>query len=158
MPRHIAARASRILDKSSNLQGQNYQVNQSLIAIGSGGLFGVGYGQSATKASYLPRDRRFHLAVIAEELGSSGPGSLLSSLPCSVSVCSGLRTRWGPVRAFAPHWLRHRDRPAGVHQHGLDLGVIPLTGVPLPFVSYGGTALAIFITMMGISLNISQYA
>ena len=154
------ARIVGYLDKSSNLQGQNYQVNQSLIAIGSGGLFGVGYGQSATKASYLPTpidDSIF--AVISEELGFIGASFLV--------VLFGLL-------AFRMFWLARKvgDQFGRLLLIGFGTvialqaftnmasisGIIPLTGVPLPFVSYGGTALAIFITMAGICLNISKYA
>ena len=81
------------LHPTQNLQGQNYQVNQSLIAIGSGGLWGVGYGQSATKDSYLPTpidDSIF--AVVAEELGFIGAGALSRSLRSSRSACSGSRS------------------------------------------------------------------
>jgi cell division protein FtsW len=154
------ARIEGFLDKSSNTQGQNYQVDQALIAIGSGGVTGVGYGQSATKASYLPApidDSIF--AVIAEELGFIGASFLvllfalltfrLFWLARNMSDQFGrlLLIGFGTVIALQ----------AFVNMASIS-GIIPLTGVPLPFVSYGGTALAIFITMAGITLNISKYA
>ncbi len=154
------ARIEGFLNKGSNVQGQNYQVDQALIAIGSGGVAGVGYGQSAVKASYLPDpidDSIF--AVIAEELGFIGAASLVVLFALLTFRMFQLARRigdqfgrllligFGTVIAFQ----------ALVNMASIS-GVIPLTGVPLPFVSYGGTALAVFTTMMGLSLNISRYA
>jgi cell division protein FtsW len=154
------ARIEGYLNNTQNLQGQNYQVNQSLIAIGSGGFWGVGYGQSATKANYLPTpidDSIF--AVVAEELGFVGAAALIALF--------GIVT-------FRMFWLARTTRDqfgkllligfgsvialqAFVNMASIS-GIIPLTGVPLPFVSYGGTALAIFITMVGVSLNVTRYS
>jgi cell division protein FtsW len=153
------ARIEGYLNQSSNAQGQNYQVNQALIAIGSGGFFGQGYGQSATKASYLPTpidDSIF--AVVAEELGFVGAGALVALFA---------------IVTFRMFWLARRMTDqfgrllligfgtvialqAFVNMASIS-GIIPLTGVPLPFVSYGGTALAIFITMAGVALNVTRY-
>jgi cell division protein FtsW len=152
-------RITGFLDQSANTQGQNYQLNQSLIAIGSGGLFGKGYGQSLTKNGSLPTpidDSIF--AVVAEELGFVGAGALVALFA------------FFAIRLF---WLAKRmnDRFGKFLLIGFGMvialqafvnmaatsGLIPLTGVPLPFVSYGGTALAIFLTMSGISLNVSKY-
>ncbi|MEK7195095.1 MAG: putative peptidoglycan glycosyltransferase FtsW [Patescibacteria group bacterium] len=139
--------------------GQNYQINQALNAIGSGGITGVGYGDSIIKTSRLPApldDSIF--AVIAEELGFVGAGSLV--------VLFALLT-------FRMFWLarKMRDRfgqlilvgfgtivtSQAIVNMGAISGMMPLTGIPLPFISFGGTALAVFLTMMGISVNISKY-
>jgi cell division protein FtsW len=153
------ARITAFLHQSANTQGQNYELSQSLIAIGSGGLFGQGYGQSATKASYLPDpidDSIF--AVIGEELGFVGAGVLITLF--------GLYT-------FRLYWLSRKVNDqfgrfiligfgtiiaiqAFVNMASIS-GIIPLTGVPLPFVSYGGTAFAVFLTMSGLALNVSRY-
>ena len=153
------ARITGFLHQNSNTQGQNYQINQALIAIGSGGPMGQGYGQSATKATYLPDpidDSIF--AVVAEELGFIGAGALVALF--------GLYT-------FRLYWLARKTSDkfgrmlligfgtvialqAFVNMASIS-GIIPLTGVPLPFVSYGGTALAVFLTMSGIALNVSRY-
>jgi cell division protein FtsW len=154
------ARISGFLNQSADTQGQNYQVNQALIAIGSGGETGLGYGQSVTKMSSLPTpidDSIF--AVVAEELGFVGAGSLLALFA---------------IFTFRLFWLAKKtnDRFGRLLLVGFGMvialqafvnmaaisGLIPLTGVPLPFISYGGTALAMFLTMSGISLNISKYA
>ena len=154
------ARILGFLDQSADAQGQNYQVNQGLIAIGSGGLTGVGYGQSITKNGYLPTpidDSIF--AIVAEELGFVGAGALLA-----LFALFALRLFWlakktgdrfgrlllvgfGMVIAFQ----------AFVNMAATS-GLIPLTGIPLPFVSYGGSALAVFLTMSGIALNVTKYA
>jgi cell division protein FtsW len=154
------ARVLGFLDQSADAQGKNYQVNQALIAIGSGGTTGLGYGQSATKMGYLPTPTDDSIfAVVAEELGFVGATSLIAIFA---------------MYSFRLFWLAKRisDRfgrllligfgtivalQAFVNMAAIS-GFIPLTGVPLPFVSYGGTALAIFLTMSGISLNISKYA
>jgi cell division protein FtsW len=153
------ARILGFLHPTEDAQTQNYQVNQGLIALGSGGLFGVGYGQSVTKAAYLPTpidDSIF--AVIGEELGFVGAATLI------VLFC---------LFTFRLFWLAKKtgDRFGRLILIGLGTviafqafvnmaaisGVIPLTGVPLPFISYGGTALAIFLTMSGVALNVSKY-
>lgn len=153
------ARIIGYLDQSANTQGTNYQLNQSLIAIGSGGITGAGYGQSATKTSYLPTpidDSIF--AVVAEELGFVGTGALIALFAMFA------------IRLF---WLARKasDRFGRLLLVGFGMmialqafvnmaatsGLVPLTGVPLPFVSYGGTALAVFLTMSGIALNVSKY-
>jgi cell division protein FtsW len=153
------ARITGYLNGSQNLQGQNYQVNQSLIAIGSGGLFGEGYGQSATKASYLPTpidDSIF--AVVAEELGFVGAGLLVALFAIITFRMFWLARRTGDQfgRLLLIGFGTVIALQAFVNMASIS-GIIPLTGVPLPFVSYGGTALAVFITMAGVSLNISKY-
>jgi cell division protein FtsW len=154
------ARIEGYFNKNSNLQGQNYQVNQALIAIGSGGLFGTGYGQSATETNYLPTpidDSIF--AVVAQELGFVGAAALIALFA---------------IVTFRMFWLAKNTRDqfgkllligfgtvialqAFVNMASIS-GIIPLTGVPLPFVSYGGTALAIFVTMAGVALNVTRYS
>lgn len=154
------ARIEGYLQSNSHTQGQNYQVDQALIAIGSGGVTGVGYGQSATKLSYLPdsiNDSIF--AVIAEELGFIGAAFLIVLFSLLT-----LRMFWLAKRVTDPFgqlvligFGTIIAAQAFVNMAAIS-GIIPLTGVPLPFVSYGGTALAVFIIMMGLSLNISKYA
>ena len=153
------ARILGYLDTGADVQGQNYQVNQGLIAIGSGGLWGVGYGQSATKAGYLPTpidDSIF--AVAGEELGFVG-ASILATLFALLSLRMFLLAkRMGDQfgRLLLVGFGMVVALQAFVNMASIS-GLIPLTGVPLPFVSYGGTALAIFLTMMGVAVNVSKY-
>ncbi len=137
-----------------------FHLNQALIAIGSGGLFGVGYGQSTTKISYLPEpigDSIF--AVIAEETGFIGSAFLIALF--LVLVFKIFWLAWKSRDTFARLLLVGFGSLIAIQTFvniGAISGIIPLTGTPLPFVSYGGTALAVFLTMSGIMVNVSRYA
>ncbi len=135
-----------------------YQILQSLYAIGSGGLFGLGYGKSKQKYLYLPFQYNDYIfAVVCEELGLIG--ALLIVVLFAAMI---LRGYWIALRA--------RDRFSTVLAAGLvtliavqtilNLGVVtnllPSTGIALPFFSYGGTALAVNLGEMGIVLHISR--
>jgi len=153
------ARITGFLDQSGDAQGKNYQVNQALIAIGSGGWTGVGYGQSVTKNGYLPTpidDSIF--AVVAEELGFVGAGALIAFFAMFTFRLFWLAKRTGDRfgRLLLVGFGTLVAFQALVNMGAIS-GLIPLTGVPLPFVSYGGTALAVFLTISGISLNVSRY-
>lgn len=136
-----------------------YQILQSLYAIGSGGLFGLGFGKSKQKYLYLPFQYNDYIfAVICEELGLVG--ALLIIFLFAVTIARG-------------YWiaLRARDRFSTVLASGLitliavqtvlNLAVVtnllPSTGIALPFFSYGGTALAVNLGEMGILLSISRH-
>ena len=136
-----------------------YQILQSLYAIGSGGLFGLGYGKSRQKYLYLPFQYNDYIfAVICEELGLVGALGIIALLSALI-----LRGYWIALHA--------RDRFSAVLASGLvtliavqtvlNLGVVtnllPSTGISLPFFSYGGTALAVNLGEMGIVLSISRY-
>jgi cell division protein FtsW len=136
-----------------------YQINQAQEAISGGGLFGVGFGKSTTKFRYLPEpigDSIF--AVVAEELGFVGSLFLISVfilffirgtlIAKKANDQFGKLAVMGLVSAIAIQTFIHI---------GAVSGLVPLTGVPLPFISYGGTALAVFLTMSGIIVNISKY-
>ena len=135
-----------------------YQILQSLYAIGSGGLFGLGYGKSRQKYLYLPFQYNDYIfAIVCEELGLIG--ALLIAALFAVTI---LRGYWIALRA--------EDRFSTVLAAGLvtliavqtilNLGVVtnllPSTGIALPFFSYGGTALAVNLGEMGIVLSISR--
>ena len=136
-----------------------YQILQSLYAIGSGGLFGLGFGRSRQKYLYLPFQYNDYIfAIICEELGLVG-ALMIIALFCAVIA----RGYWIALRA--------RDRFSTVLAAGLvtliavqtilNLGVVtnllPSTGIALPFFSYGGTALAVNLGEMGILLSISRH-
>ncbi len=141
-------------------QGVGYQINQALLAIGSGGWFGKGYGHSVQKFQYLPEvigDSIF--AVMAEELGF-----FLSMLFVAVFVIMILRgleiARKVPDR-FGSYLIIGIVVWFGAQAFvniGAMVGILPITGVPLPFLSYGGTALVMCMAASGIVLNISKYA
>lgn len=136
-----------------------YQILQSLYAIGSGGLFGLGLGKSRQKYLYLPFQYNDYIfAVICEELGLLGAAAVIALLMALV-----LRGYWVALHA--------QDRFSTVLAAGLvtliavqtvlNLGVVtnllPSTGIALPFFSYGGTALAVNLGEMGIVLSISRH-
>jgi len=141
-------------------RGIGYQINQALLAIGSGGILGVGLGHSLQKFNYLPEpigDSIF--AIIGEELGLIG-GVFLVGLFLFFAM-RGMRIAKAAPDRFA------RLLAAGivswiVFQAFINIaaisGLIPLTGIPLPFISYGGTSIIFLLAGVGILLNISKYS
>lgn len=153
-----AARVSTFLNATSDPQGKGYHIAQAQLAIGSGGLFGVGFGRSTTKY-YLPEpigDSIF--AVISEEFGFAGAAALL--IVFLAFLWRGLKIARDASDNFGRYLVTSFMCMFGLQTFvnvGAISGVIPMTGVPLPFISYGGTALAVFLTMCGIVVNISKY-
>jgi cell division protein FtsW len=152
------ARLTGFLHPNSDTGGAGFQAKQATIAIGSGGMFGVGLGESVQKASYLPEAHTDMIAaVIGEELGLAGMFLLI-----------GLFGMFGYAGLRAAH--RARDRFSKLLAAGLTslilaqaalnlfavLGLAPLTGVPLPFVSYGGTSLVMTLAAAGLILNVAR--
>lgn len=141
-------------------QGIGYQINQALLAVGTGGVWGLGFGRSRQKYQFLPEPAGDSIfAVIAEELG------LIRTLPILIAfvfiayrgfmiarespdvfgrlLATGI-TVWILVQAFV--------------NIGSILAITPLTGIPLPFISYGGSALVMVLLAIGVLLNISKYS
>lgn len=139
--------------------GSSYQVINGYIAIGSGGLEGVGLGQSIQKLGYLPEPQTdFIMAIIAEELGILGVIIVLGGLGFIVfrALSIALKTKDPLARMIAAgigSWIAIQTF---INLGGLS-GLIPLTGVTLPFISYGGTSLLLLSFAMGILVNISMY-
>ena len=151
-------RLTGFFDPETNIQGSAFHVNQAKIAIGSGGLTGVGYGQSTTKILYLPEpigDSIF--AVIGEEFGFIGSLFLISAFLFLIIKGFLLSRKIGD--RFGQLLLVGFSTLIGVQAFvhiGAISGLLPPTGTPLPFISYGGTALAVFMTISGIMVNISK--
>lgn len=139
-------------------QGTGYQINQALLAIGSGGLFGRGYGHSLQKHQYLPEvegDSVF--AVMGEELGFFLTTGFLVIL--LAFFLRGLRIAQNAPDAFGRYlavgitaWFGAQS----IVNIGAMLSLLPLTGVTLPFVSYGGTSLVMTCVAVGVVYNISK--
>lgn len=151
-------RVFSFLHPNSDTLGKTYQINQSLIAIGSGGLWGVGYGRSTTKLHYLPEPMGDSIfAVIAEELGFIGSVGLIALF--LLFVWRGMKIAKRAPDLFSQltivGFVSLIGLQAFVHM-GAVSGLLPFTGIPLPFTSYGGTALAVFLTMSGIIVNVSR--
>lgn len=156
---YLQERVKTFIDPSNDPRGASYQVQQSMIALGSGGLFGRGYGQSIQKFSYLPEPQGDSIfAVIGEEFGLVGAMGtiflyilfLLRGLRISNNspdIFSGLLVS-GIVILITLQSFMHIASVTGV---------FPLTGVPLVFMSHGGTALMIYLAAVGIVLQISKY-
>jgi cell division protein FtsW len=153
-------RVKTFFNKGADAQGAGYQINQSLIAIGSGQITGRGFGQSVQKFGYLPQptdDSVF--AVAAEEFGFIG-SSLLIFLYCFLLVnLFRISTKspdlFGSLMAIGLAVLVGSESFMNISAM---LGIIPLSGMPLLFVSHGGTALIIILAVSGIVANISKYS
>ncbi len=155
---YVMQRIQSMLNPNSNHQTSSYQLNQSLIAVGSGGLWGRGFGQSIQKFSYLPEpigDSVF--AVAGEEFGFVGTFLLIGVFVMfgleGLKISSGSNDEFG--RLFSMGIVILIVSQAMVNIGGI-IGVLPLTGIPLPFVSHGGTALFINLIEAGIIMNISR--
>lgn len=157
---YVLQRILTFFDPTRDALGASYHARQGLIAIGSGGLFGRGFGQSIQKFSYLPEPTTDSIfAVTAEEFGFIGSIIL-------VSIFIALALRGLRIARRAPD-MYGRLLSVGIIMlittqmfinTSAMLGIIPLTGVPLPFISHGGTALAVVMLEAGVMLNISKHA
>lgn len=140
-------------------KGFGYQIVNGYIAIGSGGLKGLGLGNSNQKFGYLPEPHTdFIMAIIAEELGLIGVLIVLCGLFFLVfkGISIALSTRDPQARMIAAGISSIIGFQTFVNLGGM-LGIIPLTGVPLPFISYGGTSIIIFSAAIGILMNVSMF-
>jgi len=149
-----------MLNPAANTQTSGYQLKQSLIAVGSGQMWGRGFGQSVQKFNYLPEpigDSVF--AVAAEEFGFAGAFVILVLFLLytleGLKISAGAPDDFGRLLALGIVIMIISQ--AFVNIGGM-IGVLPLTGIPLPFVSHGGTALFITLVEAGIVMNISRQA
>lgn len=156
---YLMERVLTFIDPSKDPQGAGYQIQQSQIAIGSGGFSGRGFGQSVQKFSYLPEpidDSIF--AVASEEFGFIGSTALL--LLFLMFILRGLhnasRSRDSFGRLLSLGIVILIGLGAFMNM-GAMLGLIPLSGLPLPFVSHGGTALVFTLLEAGILLSLSRH-
>jgi cell division protein FtsW len=152
-------RIMMFLDPGTDIRNLGWQLAQAKLAIGSGGLFGIGLGASRQKFSWLPAAHNDAIfAVIAEELGLVG---------CAFVLLMFLALAW------RGYWVAMRAPDAFgtlvavgivtwmIFQAAINIGgittTIPFTGIPIPFISYGGSSLVVSLTAMGILLNISRH-
>ena len=153
-------RVSTFLDPFKDPLGAGYQPAQALIGLGSGGLFGVGLGHSVQKYLWLPEAHTdFIFAIIGEETGLIGTTLVLAAFV--LLAIRGYRTamrapdRFGVMLATGiTTWLAFQ----ALVNMGTVTDTLPATGVPLPFISAGGTALAISLAAMGVLLNVAAHA
>lgn len=155
---HASSRIQTWLDPFADPRGEGWQIIQSLYSVGSGGLLGVGLGQSRQKYLYLPEEHNdFIFAVVCEELGFIGALLILALFAMLI-----LRGYWIALHA--------KDRFSSLTATGITTllalqvilnvavvtNLVPCTGISLPFFSYGGTALWVQLAEMGIILSISR--
>ena len=146
------------MDPESDPRGKSYQVMQSLIAVGSGGIHGLGLGQGKQKLLYLPEaESDFIFAVVAEELGLVGTVTLLAVfmfvLWRGLKACHRAPDRFGYLLSLG---LVTMIIAQAFFNMSVVLSLAPTKGIPLPFVSAGGSSLMTTLAAIGILLNISE--
>jgi len=156
---YIKDRITTFFNPSLDPLGSSYQVQQSLIAIGSGGIGGRGFGQSIQKFEYLPEpigDSIF--AVYAEEFGFVGSVSLIALLSFFVfrgyRIATHAQDQFGMLLVVGFITLIALQTFLNI---AAMVGLAPMLGLPLPFISHGGTALLATLASVGIILNVSKY-
>jgi cell division protein FtsW len=150
-------KGNKLLDPWADPEGKGYQTIQALIAFSSGGFFGSGLGASK-QTLFLPEAHNdFEFAIIAEQLGFIGVMGILSLF--FILIYRGIRIAilapdlFGRILVFGIMYIVCVQLLFNV---GVVVGLLPVTGLPLPFLSYGGTALISFMAFTGIVLNVSR--
>ena len=154
------ARLFSFIDPWHDAQGAGYQTVQAIIGLGSGGIFGRGLGQSIEKANFLPEAHTDMIfAIIGEELGLVGAAAVIAAY--AVFAYFGLRIALACKDPFGKRLAAGLtvlvSGQAAINLAAV-MGLAPLTGIPLPFVSYGGSSLVIALVSVGILLNIAGNA
>jgi cell division protein FtsW len=152
-------RVLAFLDPWADPQGKGYQTVQAMLAFGTGGLDGVGLGLSRQKFFYLPEAHTdFILAIIGEETGLIGALSIVAGITLFVwagfRIASGARDPYGRLVAGG---LTGMLAFQSVLNMAAVTGLMPITGKPLPFVSYGGSSMLVTMICVGLVLSVSQY-
>jgi cell division protein FtsW len=160
---HVTYRQARLmafLHPDSDPQGAGFQLLQSLVAVGSGGFTGVGLMESKQKLFYLPEAHTdFIYAVICEELGFLGAIVVIALFV--VYGWRGMRAAFGAPDAFGKLLalgITAMVLCQALINFAVVLGMVPTKGIPLPFISYGGSSLLVMLLATGVLLNISQQA
>jgi cell division protein FtsW len=151
------ARVFSFLDPWSDAQGAGFQIVQATIGIGSGGITGAGLGEGVGKVSYLPEAHTDMIfAVIGEELGLIGATLVIAAF--ALLVVTGFRIAMrcqDPFGKLLAAGITALVGGQAAINLAAALGIAPLTGIPLPFVSYGGSSLVVLLTGVGVLLNIA---
>ncbi len=159
LPEYVQSRLKGWLDRDYDPLGKRWQTNQSLYAIGSGGLFGLGLGNSKQKHLYLPEPHNdFIFSVICEELGFIRT-VLFVIVPFALLVLRGFQLAMKLKNHYASLVVMGIMVQVGLQTFfniGVVTGMLPNTGISLPFFSYGGTAFVILLCEMGVVLAASR--
>ena len=148
------------LDPWADPRGAGFQIIQSYLALGGGGILGRGLGESRQKLFYLPEPHTdFIFAIVGEELGLVGAAATvcLFGLLLWRGIRIGLRVA-DPFGAFVAFGVTAMLTTQGLVNLGVVVGLLPTKGLPLPFVSFGGSSLLVAMAGIGLLLNISQRA
>lgn len=157
---HVRTRFMTFINPDLDPLGAGFQIKQALIAIGNGGLFGVGFGKSIQKFGYLPEVQSDTIfAAAAEELGFVRIIFLVIAYSIiayrGYHIAGNAKDRFSMLVAVGiTTWFTFQ----AIINIGVVLAIMPNTGITLPFVSYGGTSLVLNMLSAGILLNISRYA
>lgn len=153
------ARITSFIDPFSATQGASYQIAQSIYSIGSGGVTGLGLGQSVQKFQFLPEPfNDFIFAIVCEELGLIGAIGVIALF--ALLVIRGIRIALNAPDKYSMLFatgIVAQVAIQSVMNIAVAISAIPNTGVSLPFFSYGGTSLFTLLCEMGVLLNISRY-
>ncbi len=152
-------RVTTLFGWNANTLGSGYQINQSMIAIGAGGIVGRGFGESVQKFNYLPNPEGDSVfSVFAEEFGFIGTLTLIALFFAlaarGITIAGKAPDRFSGLTALGFSWLLAFQAFVNI---GAMLGVVPLTGLPLPFISHGGTALLVALGEAGFILNVAAH-
>jgi len=155
----IVAFINGITNGTSGAGGTNFQINQSLIALGSGNIIGVGLGNSIQKYSYLPEaNTDFIFAILGEEIGIIGTITVVTLFILfalfGIRICLKAEDYFGRTVAGAITGMITIQAMMNIC---IVTGVLPVTGFTLPFISYGGSSLIVCMASAGILLNISRH-
>ncbi len=147
-------------DPFAKMSDEGYQLAQSLIAFGSGGLFGMGLGQGRQKYAYLPYpESDFIFAIVGEDFGLAGCLTVIALFVCfllaGLRVAMSCRDKFGALLAAG---ITCSISVQAFLNIGVVIGILPTTGLPLPFFSAGGTSISITMAAVGILMNISRTA
>jgi cell division protein FtsW len=156
---HGRARLMGFFQGLQGAAGRGFQSSQSLLSVGSGGIFGVGLGEGKQKLLFLPEPHTdFIFAIVGEELGFIGAAALLILFMIFIYrgfvIARDAPDRFGTCLAAG---LTSLVMVYVILHVSVVLGLLPVTGLPLPFVSYGGSALLSTLLAVGIVLNISRW-
>ncbi|MCM1054319.1 MAG: putative lipid II flippase FtsW [Bacteroides sp.] len=157
---YFDARILSFLNPEADIENDTFQTYQSLVTIGSGGLFGLGFGNSRQKYSYLPESQNdFIFPIICEELGFVGAALVILLFVILIwrgfYICTKARDKFGMMLAFGITFQMGLQALLNI---AVVTNAVPNTGIALPFFSYGGTALVMQLGEMGILLSVSRKA
>ncbi|OGN04296.1 MAG: hypothetical protein A2831_01165 [Candidatus Yanofskybacteria bacterium RIFCSPHIGHO2_01_FULL_44_17] len=150
-------RLKAYLNPNVDKQGISYHVNQAMLGIGSGGLFGLGFGQSRQKFNYLPEpvgDSIF--AIVVEELGFIGAIFLLGLFLALSLTLAGIAKAVNPFGRMVVLGIAVWISGQAIINIAAISGLIPLTGLPLPFISFGSSSLVSILAGLGIAVNVAE--